>query len=229
VEPAARSALCTSCAALDRSSSIAADNHLDDPRTFAVYLAHHGSTIKVGITATERGTSRLLEQGALASVILSVGSLASARRTEHLLAVALGMPDRVTTAAKRTARACPGILDAHAADLMVAARQAEQLPWPEGQTRCELQVSDHTAEYGLPGGGLRPAAEVLPLTPQCTVGGTVTCRIGSDVYLDSAPGLVLLDTRLLAGWAIGRADPRAPFTAPLQPLKPLQVGHDVLF
>jgi Protein of unknown function (DUF2797) len=229
VEPAARTAQCASCAALDRSSSIAADTLLGDPRRFAVYLAHHGNAIKVGITAAERGTSRLLEQGALASVIISAGTLVSARRTEHLLTAALGIPDRVATARKRAARACPGTRAGRAADLIAAAGQAQQLSWPEGQTRCEPQVSDHIADYGLPEGGLHPAAEVLPLARACTIAGMVACRVGTDLYLDTADGLVLLDTRLLVGWALGRAEPGTAFTARLQALQPQGLDHDVLF
>ncbi|MGW7008514.1 DUF2797 domain-containing protein [Streptomyces sp. NPDC054933] len=50
---------------------------MDDPRPFTVYLAHHGTAgVKVGITAVERGTARLLEQGALASLALSTRTLA---------------------------------------------------------------------------------------------------------------------------------------------------------
>jgi Protein of unknown function (DUF2797) len=227
--PDARTAQCSSCAALDRSSSIAADTRLDDPRTFAVYLAHHGSAIKVGITAAERGTSRLLEQGALASVILSAGSLVSARRAEILLGAALGLPDRVSAARKRAARACPGTQARRATDLMTAVREAQQLDWPEGQIRSEPRVSDHLAAYGLPEGGLRPSAEVLPLAPGCVVRGTVSCRTGADLYLDAPAGLVLLDARLLAGWALHRADPGATFTAPLHIADPRAADHDLLF
>ncbi len=195
-----------------------------------VYLAHHGTAIKVGITAAERGASRLLEQGALASVIISAGRLASARRAEHLLATAMGLPDRITTKAKRAARARPGSQDMRAADLVAAAAQAQQLPWPEGQARREPEVKEHTVGYGLPEDGLRPVVEVLPLRPGCTISGTVICRIGTDLYLGAAAGLVLLDTRLLAGWALSRADPGAAFTAPLRPASSGEgIEHDALF
>jgi hypothetical protein len=227
--PDARTARCSSCTALDRSSSIAADTRLDDARIFAVYLAHHGSAIKVGITAAERGLSRLLEQGALASVILSTGTLVSARRAETLLGAALGLPDRVSSSRKRAARACPGTQARRAADLLTAARQAQQLAWPEGQVRSEPQVSDHLAVYGLPEVGLRPGAEVLPLEPGCVIRGTVSCRTGADIYLDAPAGRVLLDARLLTGWAVQRAGPGAAFTAPLHVADPRTAQHDVLF
>ncbi|MDT3398295.1 DUF2797 domain-containing protein [Streptomyces sp. B1866] len=230
VAPAARTAQCASCQALDRSSSIAADTRLDDPRPFAVYLAHHaGAGIKVGITAAERGTVRLLEQGALTSLILSTGTLASARRAEHLLGSAGGLPDRVTSARKRAARTRPGTADQRAADLLATAARARHLAWPEGQTRCEPQAEDHTAAYGLSEEGLHPAAAVLPLACGHVLGGKVVCRIGTDLYLDAAAGLVLVDTRLLAGWALRRPEPGAAFTAALDVLKDQGVEQDALF
>lgn len=223
-----RSGQCDTCQALDRSSSIAADTRIDDPRPFTVYLAHHGTAgIKVGITAVARGTARLLEQAALASTILSTGTLASARRTEHVLGTALGLPDRVTTARKRAARLRPAAAAARAGDLLAAVERTRQVAWPEGQNRREPQVVDHCAVYGLPHGGLRPAAQVLPLTAGATVAGTVTCRIGTDLYLDTTAGLVLLDTRLLTGWALSRAT-GTTFTAALQELDQ-EVEQDALF
>jgi hypothetical protein len=57
----------------------------------------------------------------------------------------------------------------------------------------------------------------------------VACRVGTDLYLDTAAGLVLLNTRLLAGWALGRAAPGTALTARLQALQPQGVDHDVLF
>jgi len=227
--PASRSAQCRSCADLARSRSVAADTCLDDPRPFAVYLAHHNAVIKVGITAAERGLSRLLEQGALASAVISTGSLAAARATEHLLTTALGLPERVTTAHKRAARACPPPPAKRAADLAAAAERAQQLTWPAGQTRCQAQVSDHAGRYGLPQAGLHPDAEMLPLTPGSTIAGTVTCRIGTDIYLATPAGLVLVDTRLLAGWPAAPARPGAPFTAPCHSRQPDREQHDVLF
>lgn len=230
IEPAARTAQCASCQALDRSSSIATDTRLDDPRDFAVYLAHHGTAVKVGITAVERGIARLLEQGALASVFLSAGTLVSARRTENLLGTALNVPDRVSTVRKRTARARPGTAAERAADLLAAAERAQHLAgWPPEQTRRPPQVTDHTAAYGLPEPGLRPAAAVLPLAPGDVITGTVTCRLGADLYLDAPAGLVLLDARLLSGWALHRADPAAAFTAPLEPLTYREEDQAALF
>ncbi|WP_078856573.1 DUF2797 domain-containing protein [Streptomyces sp. NBRC 109706] len=228
IDPAARGARCASCQTLDRSHSVATDTGLDDPRPFTVYLAHHGSVVKVGITAVERGASRLLEQGALASTVLSTGPLPAARRCEHLLGAALGLPDRVTAARKRAARLRPAPADERAAALLATTERAHRLPgWPDGQARREPAVVDHTAAYPLPADGLRPASAVAPLAPGHVLTGTVRCRIGGDVYL-AAPGgrLVLLDTRLLAGWALAPAPPDAGFSAPLAPVEHREQPED---
>ncbi len=65
---AERGARCEECARLDRAHSVAADTLADDPRPYHVYLAWFGTgMVKVGITAVERGSARLLEQGPSAS------------------------------------------------------------------------------------------------------------------------------------------------------------------
>ncbi|MFC1403174.1 MULTISPECIES: DUF2797 domain-containing protein [Streptacidiphilus] len=218
LDPAVRYVLCPLCQAADRADSIAADTRLHDPRPFAVYLAHHGSAVKVGITACERGDARLLEQGALASAILSTGTLTAARRAENLLSTALGLPDRMSAVRKWQARTRPGTADQRAAELLATAERAAQLTWPQGQDRCTPQVVDHAAAYNLPGGGLQPDAVMLPLTPGAVISGRIACRIGTDLYLDTAPGVVHLDTRLLAGWALARAEPGTAPTAALAAL-----------
>jgi Protein of unknown function (DUF2797) len=230
--PEARSGLCAECTALDRSNSIAADTRPDDPRPFAVYLAHHGTAVKVGITAVQRGTARLLEQGALASLFLSTGTLMSARRSEHVLGAALGLPDRVATERKREARRRPGTADGRAAELRSVAGRVRALPdWPpDGQQPRDPEVTDHAAAYGLPTDGLHPRAAVGPLRPGSTVSARITCRVGTDLYLDEVDGApggtpVLLDTRRLTGWSLQPSPPEAPWTAPLTPL-PHRPHHD---
>ncbi|MBY8877713.1 DUF2797 domain-containing protein [Actinacidiphila acidipaludis] len=228
--PQARSGQCAECAVLDRSNSIAADTRPDDPRTFAVYLAHHGSAVKVGITGAGRGSTRLLEQGALASLFLSSGTLMSARRSEHVLGAALGLPDRVATERKRDARRRPGTADGRAAELRsLAARVRALSDWPPaGQQPRDPQVTDHAAAYGLPGDGLHPRAAVAPLSPGAVVAGRIACRIGTDLYLEDAgdaPGLVLLDTRRLTGWSLEPSPPGARRTARLDAL-PNRPQHD---
>ena len=216
--PGVRTTQCPACQAADRADSIAADTRLHDPRPFAVYLAHHGCAVKVGITAVERGDARLLEQGALASTVISTGTLIAARRVENLLGTALGLPDRMSSTRKRVARTRPGSAAERAAELLATAERTARLAWPQGQERQETQVTDHTVGYGLPADGLRPTAALLPLAPGNVISGRITCRIGGDLYLDTVAGLVLLDTRLLSGWALERAEPAAALTASLGPV-----------
>jgi Protein of unknown function (DUF2797) len=57
---------------------------VDDGRDYALYLAWFGpGLIKVGLTATERGTDRLAEQGALAFTWLGRGRLPAVRAGEQ--------------------------------------------------------------------------------------------------------------------------------------------------
>jgi hypothetical protein len=233
IDAGAKSGQCDSCAAIARTRSVATDTVLDDPREFCVYLAHHGSMVKVGITATERGHARLLEQGALSSMVLSAGTLLSARRCEALLTTALGVPQQVHTARKRGARLAPGTASARAAELVAVAEQSAGLDWPPGQTRTATGPVDHTPSYGLPDGGIVAEQEIDPLQAGATINGEVVCRIGRDLYLSMPAGIVLLDTGLLQGWALDRAEDDALLTARTTPVaKPratTKIQHDVLF
>ncbi|MFD6141788.1 DUF2797 domain-containing protein [Promicromonospora sp. NPDC060271] len=233
IDAGAKSGQCDSCAAIARTRSVATDTVLDDPREFGVYLAHHGSVVKVGITATERGHARLLEQGALSSMILSAGTLLSARRCEALLTTALGVPQQVHTARKRSARLAPGTAAARAAGLVAVAEQALALDWPPGQTPTTSGPVDHTPAYGLPDGGIVADQQIDPLQAGDTINGAVVCRIGRDLYLSTPGGIVLLDTGLLQGWALNRAEDDALLTARTTPVAKLrtttEVQHDVLF
>lgn len=230
----AKSGQCASCAAIARTRSIATDTKLDDPREFTVYLAHHGSIVKAGITGTERGHARLLEQGALSSLFLSSGTLLSARRCEALLTTALGLPQQVGAARKRAARAAPGTASSRTDELRAISGQVDGLDWPPGQTRTPAEPVDHTRTYGLPDDGLTPAWQIDPLHAGATISGEVTCRIGRDVYLATPRGIVLLDTGLLQGWPLTRADHDAPLTANTSPVArpkeaPGETGQGVLF
>lgn len=230
IGPAATSGQCASCAAMARSRSVATDTQLDDPREFSVYLAHHGTAIKAGITASERGRVRLLEQGAFTGVFLSAGSLLSARRCEALLSAALGLPQQVKTTRKRDARRAPGTAEHRARELSDVVAQTRALDWPDGQTHRDPAPFDLTDIYGLLADGLRPSHAVVPLTPGQTITGTVACRIGRDVYLDATTGLVLMDTGLLQGWTLTRADDDADTTAALTPLTTREeIAQDALF
>ncbi|MGY5123526.1 DUF2797 domain-containing protein [Streptomyces nigrescens] len=175
---------CARCAQLDRSRSVAADTMADDPRPYGVYLAYFGpGLLKVGITAAERGPTRLVEQGAVAYAWLGRGPLMAARRAEALLGSALSVPDRFAKAAKRAARGALPPAPDRAAELAQLHRTARELAgWPETLEPVEFACADHTELFGLdriPG----EVAELGGMTPGAEIVGEVLTGVGSDVYL----------------------------------------------
>ncbi|MFG2233380.1 DUF2797 domain-containing protein [Streptomyces sp. NPDC048723] len=199
----AGNAQCPECARLDRSFSVAADTNAADPRTYRVYLAWFGpGMVKVGITAEERGSVRLLEQGAVAWAWLGRGPLMATRRTEELLRAALGVPDRIAYVRKRGVRAhLPAAPDRAREVAELHARAAALAGWPESLERVECEVADHAGAFGLDAlPGLPGPGRVLT---EMVSGGSVVGRLagaaGPDLHL--ADGLVV-DTRLLAGWEL---------------------------
>jgi hypothetical protein len=214
LRPEARRDQCEQCAALDRTSSVAADTLADDPRPYAVYLAYFGPGLhKVGITAAARGRLRLLEQAAVCFTFLGEGPLMTARRTEAVLGAALRIPDRVRDPAKRTARRRLPPPAERAADMasLYAKVTALQGRLPESLRLRPYRLVDHTALFGLAaptapdGSAPEPAAaEVTALPPGCVLTGTVRSVAGHDVHLDTPGGPLLLDARLTAGWPLRR-------------------------
>ncbi|MGW3245726.1 DUF2797 domain-containing protein [Streptomyces sp. NPDC001070] len=228
----ARRDQCERCAALDRSRSVAADTRLDDPRPFAVYLAWFGTGLsKVGITAVERGSARLLEQAAICFTFLGRGPLMAARRAESVLGTALGIPDRVATSTKRAARAALPPAGARAAELRALHEAATAVPdWRDTLTATGFRAVDQAAVFGLEPEAPRATAAVTGLAPGTAVGGVVLAVAGADVYIRTAGpagGVVLLDSRLVSGWPLTAsveglpAPPTkalAPATEPPEPL-----------
>ncbi|OLZ68558.1 hypothetical protein AV521_20645 [Streptomyces sp. IMTB 2501] len=198
-------ARCEECARLERAHSVAADTIADDPRPYRVYLAWFGpGMVKVGITAVERGGARLLEQGAVCFSWLGTGPLMAARRTEELLRAALQVPDRIPYAEKRAVRAdLPGSADERAAEVReLHARAVALAGWPESLRPEPCEVTDHFGVFGLD----RAAAafgEVVELAPGGAVSGELVSAAGPDLHLAvGARGVVVLDTRLMAGWEL---------------------------
>ncbi|MFG2973987.1 DUF2797 domain-containing protein [Streptomyces sp. NPDC048331] len=211
----AGNAQCPECARLDRSFSVAADTNVADPRTYRVYLAWFGpGMVKVGITAEERGSARLLEQGAVAWTWLGRGPLMATRRTEELLRAALGVPDRIAYARKRGVRAhLPAAPDRAREVAELHARAAALAGWPESLERLECEVADHAGAFGLDAlAGLSGPGRVLT---EMVSGGSVVGRLvgaaGPDLHL--ADGLVV-DTRLLAGWELVPSGDEAATSVP---------------
>ncbi|MER6332308.1 DUF2797 domain-containing protein [Streptomyces sp. NPDC001034] len=198
-------ARCEECARLDRAHSVAADTIADDPRPYRVYLAWFGpGMVKVGITAVERGTARLLEQGAVCFSWLGTGPLMAARRTEELLRAALGVPDRIPYAEKRAVRArLPRTEGERAAEVRELHRRAVALArWPESLRAAPCEVVDHVRVFGL-GGTPAARGEVAELVPGGAVSGELVAAAGPDLHLAvGGRGAVVLDTRLMRGWGL---------------------------
>lgn len=197
-------ARCEECARLDRAHSVAADTLADDPRPYRVYLAWFGpGLLKVGITAEERGSARLLEQGAVCFSWLGTGPLMAARRTEELLRAALGVPDRIPYAEKRAVRArLPGSSAERAAEITeVHARAVALGGWPESLTPAPCGPVDHVGVFGLTGLAVL-TGEVSELVAGGAVGGRLVAVAGPDLHLETGDGVVVLDTRLMTGWEL---------------------------
>ncbi|WP_149826949.1 DUF2797 domain-containing protein [Streptomyces tailanensis] len=225
---------CDECARLDRAHSVAADTIADDPRPYHVYLAWFGSgMVKVGITAVERGSARLLEQGAVCFGWLGRGPLMAARRTEEVVRAALKVPDRIPYAEKRVVRAAlPEAIGERAAELAALhGRALGVYGWPEALEPVPFQVVDHFGVFGLDG---LPAAEgvVSELVAGGVVGGEVLAVAGPDLHLATGRGVVVLDTRLMTGWELtapAGEGARDVLTVPVRELKSRGGVQDGLF
>ncbi|MEU7605919.1 DUF2797 domain-containing protein [Streptomyces sp. NPDC041003] len=226
----AGNAQCPECARLDRSFSVAADTNAADPRTYRVYLAWFGpGMVKVGITAEERGSARLLEQGAVAWAWLGRGPLMATRRTEELLRAALGVPDRIAYARKRAVRAQLPPGPDRAREVAELHARAAALPgWPESLERVGCEVTDHAVAFGLdwlP----EPARVLTGMVPGGAVVGRLVGAAGPDLHF--ADGLVV-DTRLLAGWELTAEGDEAVTSVPVSEVPsaaPAPAEQDGLF
>ncbi|MFR0358588.1 DUF2797 domain-containing protein [Streptomyces sediminimaris] len=222
---------CEECARLDRAHSVAADTIADDPRPYHVYLAWFGpGMVKVGITAEERGSARLLEQGAVCFSWLGLGPLMAARRTEELLRAALRVPDRIPYAEKRAVRSrLPESAAERAAEVeALHARAVALARWPESLTRTPCEVVDHAGVFGL--AGLPGAAgEVTELVAGGGMSGELLAAAGPDLHLAAGGRVVVLDTRLMTGWEIGPAVGEDGCTLPVRGLREVAGVQDGLF
>ncbi|MFJ4829755.1 DUF2797 domain-containing protein [Streptomyces sp. NPDC088747] len=206
-------ARCEECGRLERAHSVAADTIADDLRPYSVYLAWFGpGMVKVGITAVERGSARLLEQGAVVFSWLGRGPLMAARRSEELLRTVLGVPDRISYDAKRAVRSALPDVAARAAEVRELHARAVGLDgWPESLERMPFEAVDHAGVFGLAG---LPAARgvVAELVAGGVVRGELVAAAGPDLHLATDRGVVVLDTRLMAGWELTTATATATAT-----------------
>ncbi|MCT9079396.1 DUF2797 domain-containing protein [Streptomyces fulvoviolaceus] len=224
-------ARCEECGRLDRAHSVAADTIADDPRPYRVYLAWFGpGMVKVGITAEERGSARLLEQGAVCFTWLGTGPLMAARRTEELLRAALGVPDRIPYGDKRAVRsALPASAAERAAEIAELHERAVALGrWPESLEQAPYGPVDHVEVFGLAGLPTAVGA-VSELVAGGAVGGRLVAAAGPDLHLETdGKGVVVLDTRLLTGWELVPAG-NAEISVPIREFKGATGVQDGLF
>ncbi|WP_329622252.1 DUF2797 domain-containing protein [Streptomyces sp. NBC_01255] len=208
---------CAECARLDRAHSVAADTLLDDPQPYRVYLAWFGPGMtKVGITAEARGEARLLEQGAVAFSWLGRGPLMAARRTEEVLRQALGVPDRIAYERKRAVRHVLPPAEERAREVQELHRRAREIGgWTETLEPLDFVARDHAEAFHLD--GLPPlGGTVTELVDGGVVTGRLLAAAGPDLHLlDPGGRCVVLDTRLMGGWALRGVGEAGAFSVPV--------------
>ncbi|MGH3565014.1 MAG: DUF2797 domain-containing protein [Pseudonocardia sp.] len=176
---------------------------VDDGREYALYLAWFGAGLtKVGLTATERGSDRLAEQGALAFTWLARGRLPAVRACEHRISTSGLAPERRQRRVKLAAWwRLPGQTQRQD-ELCTAYQQIiETVPWPVGLEREACTVVDLVELFGLEAFP-DSCYEITALSSGAVLSGTVRCAVGRDLLLDAPDGPLLADTGLLAGWPL---------------------------
>jgi hypothetical protein len=220
-------AQCEACAAADPGRALARDARLDDDRDFALYLAWFGpGLLKIGISAAERGTNRLAEQGAVTFTWLGRGPLTTVRRAEILTARAGQARERLGRTAKVSAWWRLGAADDRAAQLTSAYEELlGSVEWPDGLVRERCQVQDLAGLFGLTDPVPVPQHEITALDDGTVLAGSVVCIAGRDAVLATTGGPLLLDLRLLAGWILTPADGHCGGIQ-LAPFTPVRSRHD---
>ncbi|MGK4579986.1 DUF2797 domain-containing protein [Kitasatospora sp. HPMI-4] len=210
IDPDGAAVQCPTCQRADLGLALARDQILDDGRTYRLYLAWLGTgLLKVGLTAEERGTNRLLEQGALAFTFLARGPLPGIRRAELTLSGAGLARERYRSRTKTEGWwRLPGPRRRHD-DL--AASRGEALRLLAGHQRIECfpggGITDHVELFGLADGAPAEYREVAGVSDGAVLSGTLRRPIGRHLFLDQPDGVpLLLDTRRLAGWALSATD-----------------------
>ncbi|MEV4557760.1 DUF2797 domain-containing protein [Kitasatospora sp. NPDC049285] len=205
IDPEGAATQCPACQGADRGLQLARDQILDDGRDYRLYLAWFGPGLrKVGLTAAERGTGRLLEQAALTWTFLAEGRLPAVRRAELTVAQAGLARERIPAAAKYPAwwdlppadRRHRELAELRTAALaLLAGHDLRLLP--------DHAVTDQVELYGLDAGAPEEYRQVKALADGARLAGRLRRPIGGHLFLDPPHGApLLLDTRLLSGWTL---------------------------
>lgn len=200
---------CAACAAADPGRAVARNFAVDDPRPFAIYLAWFGpGLVKIGLTAVERDTDRLAEQGALAFTWLARGPFRTARRLEHHAASIGAAQERIPRSRRLPAWWRPPPITRASHDELAAVHHdlTTDVSWPSGLDPAPFGIHDLTGLFGL-GGHLPPSSgEVTGLADGAVLAGRLHVLAGHDALLDTPDGHLAVDLRLLSGWAITPTD-----------------------
>lgn len=198
---------CASCGQADPGRRLARDAALgDDDRTYALYLAWFGpELLKIGLTATDRGRDRLLEQGAIAYTLLATGTYSTIRRAEHLVSRAGLARERISNRHKIHAwwnlpprdNRESAVRDAHD-------HLREQLVWPNGLHFTGCHPVDQMADFALTEVP-ESFAEITTVSHDTQIIGDAVSIIGRYLLLRSAAGPLLVDMRRIAGWPVSHA------------------------
>lgn len=200
-------AQCSPCAAADPGRALARDATVDS-RPFRLYLATFGAgVVKVGISAVDRDTERLLEQGALAFTWIAEGSHPAIRAAESAVAatgMAIERLRRTTKLAGWWQQGDPG--ERRDTLLAVAAAAHRLSSWPAGVRRFAVDVVDHADLYAL--GDLPDHVDIVDqLAAGAVLVGRVRTVIGPEILLDNPSGSgpdrgLVVGGRTLAGWPV---------------------------
>ncbi|MGW4897353.1 DUF2797 domain-containing protein [Kitasatospora sp. NPDC004240] len=210
IDPAGGAVQCPACQSVDRGLALARDQILDDGRTYHLYLAWFGEgMLKVGLTAEQRGDSRLLEQGALAYTLAARGPLPAVRRAELTLSSSGLARERFKSRAKTEGWWRPPVAGEHRATLTAARERAHRLLHEHHglDLPAAHPVVEHLELFGLTRGAPESYQEITELAEGAVIAGTLRAPIGRHLLLDhpGQPEPLLLDTRRLTGWTLTAA------------------------
>lgn len=224
---------CANCASLDRGRQIARDAELgDDGRDYTLYLAWFGpGLMKVGLTATDRGRDRLLEQGAIAWTPAAAGPYTPVRHAERLIARAGLARERFSGHAKTAAWWNLEPPPVRAAHLAAAHKLATgKLARYDRISPAACSVTDQAGDFGLAPAGPPAYREVTGISSSAVLTGMIQMTIGHWLLLDTVTGMLLIDMRRVAGCQFNPADAAAtPAGLRAVSRSPLEARNDQQF